>query len=96
MRYSSYGIKGIIVLVGIVLIAGCSTLAKVTVYPIQKDDIYMLPAGSTIVIPAGSVLHDDKGRVSFTYEVEETHRVAKEGCVLSKFYINEIMDARIK
>jgi len=86
----------LLLLLGLLSLSGCSTLAKVTVYPIQKDDIYMLPAGSTIVIPAGSVLHNDKGKVVFTYEEEETHNVTKEGCVLSKFYINEIMDARIK
>lgn len=81
----------------LLFLSGCAAFNKqVVVYPIQDDDIYSCPAGATIHIPAGTVVKDEKGNVVEKYDKDKDVKVAKNGWVLSDFYMNEVMQAKLK
>jgi len=68
----------------------------VIIYPIDNDDIYSVPQGSTIFIPSGATVTDDKGKVTYTYPDNQKIPVVKQGWVLSDFYVNQVMEAKVK
>ena len=89
--------KILLLSVVVVLLSGCGMLNKGTIlYPISDDDIYSIPQGAILVIPAGTKEYDEEGKVVFTHEVETTKNVKKQGWVLSDFYVNEVMETKVK
>jgi len=80
-----------------IFLAGCATLSKpVTIYPIADEDIYSAPAGTEINIPAGTVVKDEKGNIIESYPTAKKTVVKKQSWVLSDFYLQEVVDAKVK
>lgn len=83
----------------VILLAGCATVGSnkpTTIYPIQDDDIYSAPAGAEINIPVGTTVKDEKGNVIESYPQGKKQVVKKNSWVLSDFYLQEVMSAKMK
>jgi len=76
--------------------SGCAFFQPTKIYPIEDDDIYSTPAGASVVIPAGTKILDDKGNVIEEWPDGKTTLVKKSGWTMSDFYLQEVVDAKVK
>jgi hypothetical protein len=85
------------VLIGCSLIlAGCAT-SRVIIHPIEKSDIFSIPAKATVHISKGTIETDPKtGKIVFTHTQDKDILVEKQGWFLSDEYVEEVSQARFE
>jgi len=79
-------------------LTGCSLIApkQIVFNPIEKSDIFMIPAGADIIIPAGTIIHGDKGQVVAQWDVETIIPAEKTGYFLSQLFFDVVLKAKIE
>ena len=91
-----------VILLGLLLASiglnGCSTTkAKraIVFHPIEKSDIFSVPAGAEVLIKAGTEITDPKtGEVVERWDQDTKINTEKDGWFLSDFYLQEVADAQ--
>ena len=79
-------------------LSGCVSFGRsnIILYPISREDIQKVPAGTKILIPAGTVMKNAKGEVIARWDMDTTIVVKKDGRFLSNFYINQVMEVSME
>jgi len=54
-------------------------------------DLLFLPAGSKVVIPAGSTWHDEKGKITRKWDKELAVTLKYQAELFSQFYVEKAM-----
>ena len=86
-----------LLLIGLtVLSSGCSLTRPILIHPIEKSDIFDIPAGATVEIPAGTTSTDDKGKVIYTWENDESIPVEKQGWFWSDYYVQKVAQVKVE
>lgn len=70
---------------------GCSTVKSGVIHPIGREDIFKVPKGAVVHVPAGTIMKNDKGQTIARWDVDTDVVVVKDGRFLSNTYILEVM-----
>ena len=85
-------------LLGLILLTGCSTIKanQIVLHPIEKSDIFSIPATAVVQIKAGTEIKDPKtSEVLERWDEDTTLTVEKDGWFLSDFYLEEVSQAKV-
>jgi hypothetical protein len=85
-------------LLALIGLVGCSSVRAraVVLHPIEKSDIFSVPATAEIKIKAGTEIRDPKTDVVLErWEEDTTMTVEKDGWFLSDFYLTEVSQAKV-
>jgi len=97
-------VLSVVILLGLLLASitqsGCSLAAKqprpIVLHPIQKSDIFSIPAGAEVVIKKGTEVRDPKtNEVVERWDQDTTITTEKAGWFLSDYYLTEVAEAQV-
>lgn len=87
----------LLLLLALPSLTACSFVDKqIVLYPIQATDIYAIPEGAKIEIPANATLYDYEGNLVKKWDQAETIENKKSGYFTSTFYLNKVAKARVE
>lgn len=81
--------------------SGCAIFKEnqVVLHPIEKSDIYTIPAGAEINIPAGTVIKekiDGKEVTTASWEKDTKLINEKNGYFISDYYFKEVAEVKME
>lgn len=92
----------LLLLWGSISLSGCSLFNKkpIVLHPIEKTDIYLIPASAVIHIKAGTKVYsiDSKGNETTVAEWDKDTDITNEknGYFLSNLYLQEVADIKVQ